>query len=115
MNNSKKIVGWMLLSLGVIIIFWALFTSYSIFTGRTNPPELFQTSEVILSDKSETLTTQEELEREMERMIGEQISGMIPKGAVTDILNLMAWSIMAGIMIFGGARISEIGIKLIKI
>ena len=115
MKDNKKIVGWVILSLGLITIFWSLYTSFLIFTGRTNPPELFQAEEVDpLPKRAEMPMTQEALEQEMERLIGEQISGLIPEGAIPDILNLMAWSIMTGIMIFGGSRLAEIGIKLLK-
>ncbi len=100
---------------GIVLMAWTLFASHAIFTGRSIPPELFQSEErEPLPERVETPLTQEDLEREMERMVGEQISLMLPEGAITDILNLVAWSIMAGIMIFGGAKISEVGIKLIK-
>ncbi len=113
-GDNGKIFGWILLIIGILIIFWTLFASHGIFTGRLVPPQLFETEERISIERNESPTTQEELEQEMERLIGEQLAAMVPEGAISDILNLMAWSIMAGIMIFGGSRLSELGIKMIK-
>ncbi len=113
-NDNGKIFGWVLLIVGILIIFWALYTSHGIFTGKSVPPQLFEAEERVSIEKNENPMTQEELEQEMERLMGEQLASMVPEGAVSDILNLMAWSIMAGIMIFGGARLSELGIKMIK-
>ena len=46
-------------------------------------------------------------------MIGEQLKGIIPVDSVSNLLNLIAWSIFAAILIFGGAQIASLGIKLI--
>jgi len=50
----------------------------------------------------------------MEKMIGEQLKGIIPVDTLPKMLNLIVWSILAGLLIFGGAQISNLGIKLIK-
>ena len=115
MNDKTKLAGWILLVSGIALIAWTLVASHAVLTGRSTPPELFRTEERQLPpERSDLPLTQEELEREMERMVGEQISSMLPEGALTDTLNLVAWSILAGIMIFGGGKISEVGVKLLK-
>jgi len=52
--------------------------------------------------------------REVEEMIGEQLKGMLPVDFIPKLLNLLAWSMMAGILIFAGGKISSLGIGLIK-
>jgi len=47
-------------------------------------------------------------------MIGEQLKGMLPVDTLPKILNLAVWSTLAWILIFGGAQISSLGIKLLK-
>ena len=103
----KKLLGWVLFFLGLIIIFYSLYSSYNIFLGNDSAPEIF--------------TIQEQREKEtvngvspgMEEIIQRQLKGMIPEGSATDLLNLISWSIFAGVLIFGGAKISGLGIRLI--
>ncbi len=104
-----KIIGIILLILGIIIIIWTLISSYNIFTGKTEAPILID----IEHDESLSLT-EEEVQEDMERIIEDQISGMIPFDAFPLLLNLVAWSILAFILIFGGTQLSGLGIKLLK-
>jgi len=46
----------------------------------------------------------------MKKIIEEQIKEIVPPG----FLNLISWSIFAGILIFGGSGIAGIGVRLIK-
>lgn len=107
--NFRKIFGWFLLLAGAIIIFWSLYSSYNIFTAKVEIPEIFKMAESTLPQKEV-----QDLEAQMQEMIGEQLKGIIPAGSIVTFFNLIAWSIFAGILIFGGAQISSLGIKLIK-
>ena len=107
----QKFSGWILLLVGVGIILWSLYSSYNIFTAKTTAPEIFKMAEKeTVLPKKET----QKLETQIQEMIGEQLKGMLPVGSITTLLNLIAWSIFAGILIFGGAQIANLGIKLIK-
>ena len=111
MNYSTKIFGWVLLLAGVLIIVWTLYSSYNIFTAKTAMPELFEVGE------EEALPSGEEagdLESQMGKMIGEQLQGLLPTDTIPKMLNLAVWAMLASILIFGGAQISNLGIKLIK-
>ena len=50
----------------------------------------------------------------IQEQIEKQLEKLLPKDTLPKLLNLVAWSILAGILIFGGSQISNIGIKLIK-
>jgi hypothetical protein len=50
----------------------------------------------------------------MKSMIEGQLKEAIPSTFVSNLMNLIAWSIFTVILFFGGGRISTIGIKLIK-
>ena len=107
----QKFFGWALLFVGVTIIFWSLYSSYNIFTAKTTAPEIFKMPEKeTVLPKKET----QKLEAQIQEMIGEQLKGIIPAETLPTLLNLIAWSIFAGILIFGGAQIAGLGIKLIK-
>jgi len=113
--NPKKIVGWAIFFLGILTILFALYRSYNIFTGKIPPPEFFkiQTKETI-SPKKKTSTTLEEIQLQVGEILAEQLREIFPKEYIIKLLNLIAWSILAGILIFGGSQISSLGIKLLK-
>lgn len=116
MHLSTKIFGWILLITGILIIGWTLVSSYNTFTGKAEIIEILkmETEEVEISTKEKTPTSQAELQKEMERMIGEQLKELLPVDTLPKLLNLAAWAMLAWVLIFGGAQISNLGIKLLK-
>jgi len=115
----KKIIGWILFGSGVLIIFWSLYASYNIFTARNKAPEVFKIEEKssiadsLQKDKTK-LFTSGELPDEIKKMIELQMREIIPTEFLAKILNLISWSIFVGILIFGGSKISSLGIRLMK-
>jgi hypothetical protein len=107
--KSSKIAGWVLLALGLAIILYSLGTSYNIFTGQKEIYVLFPMSEDISSSVDESSSAVEQ----MQMVVGEQLTKMIPSNALPTLLNLTSWSILAGILVFGGGKISGLGIRLI--
>lgn len=113
--DLKKIFGWIVLSIGLLIIFWILFSSYNIFTGKTKTPEVFKYEiKIETNEKEEISLKPEEIKKEVEEMIQNQLAQIVPTDFIVKILNLISWSILAAIFIFGASKISEIGIKLLK-
>lgn len=113
---AKKIAGWALLVLGIIIIGYTLYSSYGIFTGETEPPMVFESS-VAIEEGAGSQTgegVQGQIEAQMQQAVQEQLKGMLPLESFFKLFNLIAWSILAFILIFGGAHISALGIKLVK-
>lgn len=101
--NIEKILGFVILLVGVSIIGATMYTSFNIFMAKTMPPEIFQITE-----------QQDSSGGGIEEIIGDQLSKLLPTGTVTTLLNLIVWSTFAGLIIFAGAQISFIGIKLLK-
>lgn len=114
----KKITGWALLIAGLIIIFWVLYSSFKIFTAKTIAPEIFRVTEkkeqLLSEERKTTPFSPEELQDEMKKIIEEQMKEIVPSEFLTKLLNLLSWSIFTGIFIFGGSKISGIGIRLIR-
>ena len=105
----EKFLGLVLLFLGLIIILYSLYSSYNIFNAKNQAPEIFAIEKV----KSMSGQTQD-IEAQLQNLLQEQLKGLLPAGSVPQLLNLMSWSIFAGILIFGGSQISGLGIRLIK-
>ena len=98
-------MGWILLIAGILIIFWSLYSSYNIFTGKRPAPQVFQQEEGF---------SQTEDSSEMQETIRRQIESMVPPIFVSRILNLASWALFVGILIFGGSKVSLLGIRLVK-
>jgi hypothetical protein len=110
MTNSKIIVGWVLVTTGVALIIWTLISSYNIFTDKADLPEIFIEQNQSLAQTANGGDIQEQ----MQNLVQEQLKNLIPTQAIMRILNLSAWSILAFIFIFGGTKIADLGIKLLK-
>lgn len=113
-----KIGGWITFFAGIAIIVFTLYSSYNIFTGKVPVPEFFKieekTNQTPTTPQGKTPTSPEELQQQIGQMISEQLTGILPVGSLTRIFNLAVWSMLAGILIFGGSQISGLGIKLLK-
>ena len=113
----KKIIGWILLFGGILIMFLSLYSSYGIFTGKKNAPEVFKTETLqqnsLENDRSK-LSGSDDLQEEIKKMINSQIQGIIPSAFISNLLNLISWSVFVGILILAGGKMSSIGINLLK-
>ena len=114
--DFPKIIGWIVFLAGISIIVFSLYSSYNIFIGKAVAPEIFkiEAKESLAPTEEKIPTTQAELQKEMGKMISEQLKGILPPDSITKLLNLAIWSILVFILIFGGSQISNLGIKLIK-
>ena len=108
---SKKIFGWILIIAGLAIIIAALYFSYVIFTGKMQAPEIFKPEK-----GSAALTmpfNQEDIQNSVDQAIQDQIKNIVPSEFINHLFNLIGWSIFAGLLMLGGAKISAIGIKML--
>jgi len=113
----KKVFGWFLLIIGVLIIFWGIYSSFEIFTAKRPPYEIFKTpevKEVSLEREKTEKDLQVQVQEEMEQTIKEQFEKMLPQGSLVKFLNLISWSIFIGILVYAGGRLSALGISLLK-
>ena len=107
---AKIVAGWFLLLTGVAAIGWVLLYSYNIFTAQVPAPVIFEIREQdkILDQDSESF------EQIIAQALQKQITGLISQETISRILNLFAWSIFSGLVIFAGTQIAALGIKLLK-
>jgi len=109
--NSEKIIGWLVFFAGLTVIFYSIYSSVNIFTGKAMAPEIFEEEiKEPLSDQKQTGTIQEQ----MQQMMMEQLKEFIPINVVPRMLNLAVWTMLASFLVFAGAQVSGLGIKLIK-
>lgn len=106
---TKKIIGWILLAAGVLLIIWAVYSSFQIFTSKKPAPEIFKPQTT-----QQQVRQQGELQQQMESAVSEQLKKILPAESIPELLNLIAWSVFVYILIFAGGKIAFIGIKLLK-
>ena len=139
--TPNKLIGYLLLTIGVIMIFWSVFVSYNIFTAKKEAPKVFSYHSegiVDLESKNENVddakgididkskltdpnylkSLEAEQRAQAESAIKDQISvqlkEMIPEEFILKMLNLSSWSLFVFLLIFAGCKISGLGIKLMK-
>ena len=111
----KKIFGWTLLVIGVLIIIWVIWTSFEIFTAQRPAYEIFKlstTQDISLKKDGGNLEIQ--IQEQMQQIIKEQFKEMFPPEFLIKLFNLMSWSIFAIILFMGGEKLAVIGIRLLK-
>ena len=112
--TMQKTLGFVLLAAGLLIIALALILSWQIFTGVTPAPELFFAPQERVVDSSPSVGSLEALQNQLPNLLNQQLQGFLPAGAFPQMLNLAAWSMFAGLLLFGGSLVAGIGIKLLK-
>lgn len=110
----QKILGFILLAAGIGIILYSLFSSYLIFTGTNDAPELFLVAQEETVDSSFSVGSLEDLQNQLPDLLGQQLEGFLPAGSIPQILNFAVWSMFASLLLFGGSLIASIGVKLVK-
>lgn len=109
--KATQITGWLLLILGLVVIFYTLLASYNIFTGRQEVYSLFS---IEAQSSSNIVQLPSSVSTQMQKVIQNQLNGVIPQGSIPKILNLLAWSILASILLMGGSRLSNLGVQLLR-
>ena len=99
--DSDKAVGYILLLIGLGIIFFAIFSAFSVFNGSKTPPQLFN-----IVKSSEPITVG-----------GMQIPGMefIPTAYLNQSGNLTFFMLFMFFLLSAGGRIASIGISMLSI
>lgn len=111
----QLVIGYILLAAGLSLIVWTIFQSYNIFTAKVSAPLIFRTQAAEKISKSAAGgNLQELLQQQMQETIQKQIGQLLPADAIPKILNLISWSILAGILIFAGGTVAGIGIKMVR-
>ena len=105
--ETNKIIGYILLIIGVLLITWPLWQTYNIFTGKAVPAQVFARPVSLQINQNVGALD-----------IGGQIQNalikIIPIDFVDNTLNLSTWLLLGFILIYGGGKIAEIGVKLIN-
>ena len=114
-KNMKKIFGWIILIIGILVIVWGIWTSYQIFTGQMPVYEVF-TSEASNSTSltGSGINLNLPMEQQIQQLVKDQIGQIFPQETLFKFFNLSAWWIFMMILMLGGGKLAGIGINLLK-
>ena len=107
MTNSNKIIGYVLLVIGLLLIVLPLWQTYGILTGKAVPAQVFARPAALKVNQNVGVLD-----------VGGQVQNalikVLPIDLVDNILNLATWLLLMWILIYGGGKIAEIGVKLLN-
>lgn len=105
--ETNKIIGYFLLLVGILLITIPLWHTYNIFTGKVSPAQVFI--------KPVSLTVNNQVgPYDIPGQIQNALIKVIPIDFINSTLNLGSWLVLLWVLIYGGGKIAEIGVKLIK-
>lgn len=105
--ETNKIIGYVLLLVGLLMIIVPLWHTYNIFTGKVSPAQVFI--------RPISLTVNNQVGAyDIPGQIQNALIKIIPVDFINNTLNLGTWLILMWVLIYGGGKIADIGVKLIK-
>lgn len=105
--ETNKIIGYVLLAIGLLLILLPLWQTYNIFTGSAKPAQVFQ-KPIALQVNPEVSAL------DVQGQIQNALIKVIPIDFINNCLNLGTWLMLMWILIYGGGKIAEIGVKLLN-
>ena len=110
---DNKIIGYLLLIAGIVIIVFSSFSVYSVFTGKTQPIPLFDSSGISL-DLGSLLGNQMPLELDGVQKPTLPSSELIKPELINKPLNLSTHLFLMGFLVNAGFKISSLGNQLLR-
>ncbi len=101
------------------MILWSVWVSIEIFTGKREVYNIFGAPLAVEETGSESAgganggSPDSQPSDEIKDAISNQLQNFLPKEAMTKTMNLGAWSAFVFILIFAGAKMASLGIKLL--
>ena len=105
--ETTKIIGYVLLIIGILLIAIPLWQTYNIFTGKSMPAQVFMRPQALTVNNNVSVL-------DIQGQVQNALIKVIPIDFIDNTLNLVSWLILGWILIYGGGKIAEIGVKLIK-
>ena len=115
--KAANLIGWALFLLGLGLIFYSLFTSWQIFTGRSELPPAFKVVSFSVEDQGQISLGIPLLDEQLNKFLGQsqdRLSQLLSLAGVNRVLDLLTWTFFAGFLLFAGNLLASLGIKLIK-
>lgn len=94
--KHDKVIGYVLLAAGIVMILLSVYFMFNVFTGATAPPGLFNFSDINIP------------------IPGGETVQMIPGEEMNRLLAMFFWYLLMFFIMIAGGKIASLGISLIK-
>lgn len=119
---TEKIIGYTLLILGVAIIFYAAFSTYLVFTKKSEPVKLFNFSGISLDPSQFLPQTNTTLPPEINKLFKQdqlspkstQKTELIPPDLLNSSSNVFAHLFLMGFLATIGFKLASLGTMLVR-
>ncbi|KKP59831.1 MAG: hypothetical protein UR52_C0002G0059 [Candidatus Gottesmanbacteria bacterium GW2011_GWA1_34_13] len=109
---SEKIIGYLLLITGIVIMILASFSVYRVFTKQTKPVQIFNTSGINLDlNKLIAGSLPPQAQTQLNSQATQQI---IPPELINDSSNIFMHLVLMGFFVSLGYKLSSLGINLLR-
>ncbi len=95
---SEKVLGYILIAVGVMVIIFSLFAGWMVFSGKSSPPQIFNSAGISLSLPP----------------IGQKTE-LLSADLVNRPLNMTLYLLFLGFVASGGAKVASIGAQLVRV
>ena len=95
--KNEKIIGYVLLISGVLLMLFSIYQIIQVFTGASSPPTLFNFSDITFSSP-----------------LSEESSTIISGKDLNTLFGMGAWYMMMFFVMWAGGKISSLGVNLMR-
>ncbi len=119
-HNTDKTIGYLLLAVGILIISTALVWVFLTFTGKSKPPQVFNVEAPSIPMPTAGFSLDESaLPPQVANSIKQtqnspQSIKLIPNDVFSNLLNMSIFYLLAMFISSTGAKITSIGVSLVK-
>ena len=107
----KSIFAWVLIFIGLGLIFWDISTTYNYFTGRLEFPQIFAEPKI---DTTQSTSGQGGMEQITTSVLKGIMGDLMPANSVSELLNLSSWILFATFLIYAGGKLVGMGNDFLK-
>ncbi|NWG09973.1 MAG: hypothetical protein HXX80_06710 [Nitrososphaerales archaeon] len=94
--KDEKVIGYILLAVGVTMIFLSVYFMFSVFTGSTAPPMLFNLPDIFITIPG----------------IGNVL--LIPGGEISKMVAMSFWYLLMFFIMVAGGKVASLGVSLVR-
>jgi len=115
---TEKILGYILLAVGLMIIFGSAFSAYLVFTKKAEPIALFNFPGIKIDPAALQPELPDNIPSEMQQLVNQQTASkpmeIVPPEILNDSSNLFAHLILMGFLVSVGGKIGQLGTYLVR-
>jgi hypothetical protein len=107
----RQLLAWILVVIGLSIVFWDISTSYYYFSAQKEFPKVFLDSQVASTNLAPTGNA---IQDQIIVMVRDQIKQQLPENTATQVLNMTSWIMFASFLLWAGGKLVGMGSDFLK-